>query len=144
MWRYYTTLRADGRLTPSLHAEHIALALFAIHQQSQPRSVHAPGTRLGAAAKALRDNGKFSPDAVDRRFGTAATATSLSEAGYHLRGLVRQLRQITQPLDYTALYWDLVHWQDPEHIGRVRREWAAQYFLNREKETAVPTQDGHS
>jgi len=139
MWRFYTTLRADGGLTPHLHAEHAALTLFAVHQQSLPRSAHATGTGLGAAVKELRDSGKFSPDAVDRRFATAATATSLSEASYHLRGLVRQLRQIRQPLDYTVLFWELVGWQGPAHVGQVRRRWAAQYFRNRDGAPPVST-----
>ncbi len=137
MWQYYTTLQADGHLTTRLRAEHAALTLFAIHQQSLPRSAHELGSGLGTAVKELRASGKFSPDAVDRRFGTAATATSLSEASYHLRGLVRQLRQIQRPLDYTALFWDLVTWQNPARLGQVRRRWAAQYFLNRDSEGAA-------
>jgi CRISPR system Cascade subunit CasB len=133
MWRYYTALDHEGRLTARLRAEHIALTLYATHQQSLPAPAHYSGTGLGEAILALRCSGKFSPDAVDRRFNAAATATSLDEAAYHLRGLVRQLRNVPQSLDYTRLWKDLIDWQHPEHVGRVRRRWGAQYFLGRDR-----------
>lgn len=141
MWRYYTTLNAEGHRTPRLEAEHVALTLFAVHQQSLPILAHLPRVGLGAAVKELRSSGAFSEDAVDRRLGAAATATSLNEAAYHLRGLVRQLRQIRQPLDYTQLFWDLVDWQDPARVGRVRRRWGSQYFLGRERTATASTTD---
>ncbi len=135
MWRYYTKLDHEGRLTAPLRAEHVALTLYAAHQQSLPSPAHRSGTGLGEAILALRRSDKFSPDAVDRRFNAAATAVSLDEAAYHLRGLVRQLRQVPQSLDYTRLLWDLVDWQHPEEIGRVRRRWGAQYFTGRDRES---------
>ncbi|OHV19237.1 type I-E CRISPR-associated protein Cse2/CasB [Parafrankia soli] len=135
MWRHYTTLDQKGQETADLRAEHAALILFAMHQQSQTRLMHTVGVGLGAAVRRLRESEKFSADAVDRRFEAAATATSLSEASYHLRGLVRQLRGLPQPLDYTELYWDLVAWQDPDRIGQVRRRWGSQYFPGRDRKT---------
>ncbi|WP_239336515.1 type I-E CRISPR-associated protein Cse2/CasB [Frankia sp. CiP3] len=133
MWQHYTLLTADGGISARLRAEHAALTLYAIHQQSQPKSVHDAGIGVGKAVQMLRASEKFSVDAVDRRFNAAATATSLDECAYHLRGLVRQLRQISQPLDYTALLDDLIDWQRPERIGRVRRDWGRQYFLGRDR-----------
>jgi CRISPR system Cascade subunit CasB len=134
MWPYYAKLDPDGRLTPQLWAEHVALTLFAVHQQSLPTPAHHKGTGIGDAVCALWGSGKFSPAAVDRRFAAAATATSLDEVAHHLRGLVRQLRQITQgSFDYTRLWEDLVDWQDPEQVGGVRRRWGAQYFLGRDR-----------
>ncbi|WP_242423552.1 type I-E CRISPR-associated protein Cse2/CasB, partial [Frankia sp. EI5c] len=35
MWRHYTTLNRGGELSFQLRAEHVALVLFAVHQQSQ-------------------------------------------------------------------------------------------------------------
>jgi CRISPR system Cascade subunit CasB len=133
MWRYYTTLDSEGKLTARLRAEHVALTLYSIHQQSIPTSMHQLNQGLGRALLELRRSDKFSPAAVDQRFGAAATATSLDEAAYHLRGLVRQLRQLPQGFDYTALWQDLTAWQYPDRIGRVRRQWGAQYFLGRDK-----------
>ncbi len=128
MWRYYTTLRQDGRPTPKLAAEHAALTLYAIHQQSKVRPMHVTGIGLGTAMRTLRLSDKFSQDAVDRRFAAAATATSFREVCLHLRGLVTQLRTIDQPLDYTRLYRDLIRWQNPEQVASVRRVWGGQYF----------------
>ncbi|WP_241840021.1 type I-E CRISPR-associated protein Cse2/CasB [Frankia sp. CcI49] len=142
MWRYYTTLNHHGNMTAALRAEHVALVLFAVHQQSQPTLMHTRGISVGKAVAGLRDSGKFSPEAVDRRFTAAATATSLNEAAHHLRGLVRQMRNLPNPqrLDYTQLYWDLVAWQDPAKVGGIRRRWGSDYFLNRDGNgAATPT-----
>lgn len=131
MWRYYTTLTPEGQMTRGLVAEHLALTLFAFHQQSRPRLAHVQGVGLGTAILALRNSGKFSEQAVDRRFGAAATATSIDEVGVHLRGLVAQLRPLDQPIDYTQLMQDLRGWQNPEWLSRVRRRWGSQYFAPR-------------
>jgi CRISPR system Cascade subunit CasB len=127
MWRYYTTLNQRGLLTAELAAEHVALTLFAVHQQSQARPAHQTGVGFGVAARALQASGKFSEEAVDRRFAAAATATSLPEVAAHLRGLVTQLRGV-HSLDYTGLFHDLRGWQTPESRGRIRRRWGSQYF----------------
>lgn len=132
MWPYYRKLNQKGLLTAELRAEHVALTLYAIHQQSVREPVHRPDVGVGTALKQLRGSGRFSPEAVDRRFGAAATATSLDEAAYHLRGLVRQLRQVPQGLSYTTLFEDLVNWQNPERVGSVRRRWGADYFIGRD------------
>src|SRR4051812_24984458 len=94
MWPYYTRLNDRGQLTAELWAEHLALTLFAVHQQSQGRPVHRHGVSLGAAVLALRRSGKFSEEALDRRFGAAATATTVGEVAHHLRGLITQLRTV--------------------------------------------------
>lgn len=131
MWPYYTTLTENGALTQPLRAEHLALTLFAVHQQSLLQPVHREGVGLGSAMLALRRDQDSSPEAVDRRFGAAATATSLSEVAHHLRGLITQIRRLTpQPgLDYSQLFRDLWSWQSSERITRVRREWGSQYFV---------------
>ncbi|MCM3884611.1 type I-E CRISPR-associated protein Cse2/CasB [Frankia sp. R82] len=145
MWRYYTTLNRGGTLTPALRAEHVALVLFAVHQQSQSTLVHASGISIGTALAGLRESGKFSPEAVDRRFAAAATATSLNEAAHHLRGLVRQMRSLSpaQQLDYTALVWNLVDWQNPAKVGQIRRRWGADYLRARDKKPDLETPATH-
>jgi CRISPR system Cascade subunit CasB len=117
------------------------LVLFAVHQQSQSMLMHRPDVGLGLAMAKLRTSGRFTPDAVDKRFGAAATATSFTEVVAHLRGLVSQLRTLSpaQPLDYTQLLRDLRDWQDPDRIPAVRRRWGAQYFTFR-PETEAPAE----
>jgi CRISPR system Cascade subunit CasB len=128
MWPHYTQLRSDGRLTSALRAEHAALTLFAVHQQSQRWPAHRSGVGIGSAVLQLRRHKDLSPEAVDRRFAAAATATTISELHNHLRGLVTQLRTISHGLDYTQLFRDLHAWQVPDRVGSVRRRWGAQYF----------------
>ncbi|MCM0674873.1 type I-E CRISPR-associated protein Cse2/CasB [Micromonospora phytophila] len=145
MWPHYTRLQSDGWVTRDLRAEHAALALFAVHQQSQSRLMHQPNIGLGLAVAKLRVSGKFTADAVDKRFGAAATATSFTEVVAHLRGLVSQLRTLSpaQALDYTLLFRDLRDWQDQDRVHAVRRRWGAQYFTFREKtQTPAATSPG--
>lgn len=151
MWPYYTQLDGVGRLTDRLRAEHFALTLFAVHQQSQGRPMHRNDVGVGAVVLQLRISDKFSAEAVDRRFGAAATATSVEEVAHHLRGLITQLRSLRDVpgLDYTRLFCDLWAWHDPERRARVRRRWGGQYFVwTREapstftsSSTAPPTQE---
>ncbi len=131
MWPYYTTLRGDGTVSHGLRAEHVSLTLYAVHQQSQPTFVHAPGVGVGSAVLRLKSSGTFSSEAVDRRFHAVATATTLAEVGVHLRGLVTQLRGIGQPLDYDRLDRDLRDWQDPARQSAVRRRWGSQYYAEK-------------
>jgi CRISPR system Cascade subunit CasB len=129
MWPFYTTLSEDGRLTESLRAEHVALTLYAVHQQSQPVPVHREGIGFGKAARTLRNSGLYSEEAVDRRFVAAATSGSLAELSVHLRGLVTQMRALRDSgFDYTRLFRDLRSWQRPERRAAVRRRWGAEYF----------------
>jgi CRISPR system Cascade subunit CasB len=129
MWPFYTTLTADGRLTDRLQAEHVVLTLFAVHQQSRSQPAQRDGVGLGSAIRALRESEQFSPEAVDRRFAAAATATSLAELSVHLRGLISQLRGVRSGLDYSLLFRDLRDWQWPDRVAAVRRRWGSQYFV---------------
>lgn len=141
MWPFYRSLNEQGRLTCKLAAEHLALTLFAVHQQGKERPVHRAGVGLGTAMRDLRHSGKYSPEAIDRRFSAAATATSLTELAGHLRGLITQLRAAGRnggehALDYTRLTWDLRDWQTPVRAAAVRRRWGSQYFAPRPEQPA--------
>ncbi|NNJ63451.1 MAG: type I-E CRISPR-associated protein Cse2/CasB [Dactylosporangium sp.] len=134
MWRFYQHMNADGSVTGMLRAEHAALSLYAMHQQSIGHSMHQPEIGLGTALFALRHAEGVNPDAVDQRFAAAATATSLAELVGHLRGLIHRLRGVNtgtgrgQGLDYSLLVRDLAGWQRPGGTIRVRRRWGGQYF----------------
>lgn len=145
MWPYYRNLTVDGRLTFELQAEHLTLCLFGLHQQSKDRPMHRDGLPLGQAVRALRDSAKTSEEAVDRRFAAAATATSFTELAGHLRGLVAQLRSVSeggasgQPLDYTQLYQDLTRWQQSARRAAVTRRWGGAYFGRPASDDSDPT-----
>ena len=119
------------------------MSLFGVHQQSQASLVHRVGVGLGTAMLTLRRSGKFSEEAVDRRFAAAATASSVDELGAHLRGLITQLRSVpgVHGLDYTRLVKDLRDWQRPELVGGVRLRWGAAYFVPSDR---VASADGET
>ena len=129
MWTYYTTLEPDGRITRRLRAEHAALGLFAIHQQSESVLVHRAGIGMGTALRSLRNSGRFGDDALDARVERATRSSDLGEVTYHLRGLVRMFKDLSPPLglDYTQLMRDLIDWQDDQGLGRARRRWGLAY-----------------
>ncbi|MCM2393032.1 type I-E CRISPR-associated protein Cse2/CasB [Streptomyces albipurpureus] len=126
LWRYYTS-PVDGRVTPELEAEHAALALYGLHQQSQSSPMHRRGVTIGTALRALHRSGRFSEEAVDRRVAAAVHTTAVPALLYRLRGLVTQLRAVQQPIDYDQLLSDVWRWSHPEHRQRVRREWGLAY-----------------
>ncbi|WP_228561396.1 type I-E CRISPR-associated protein Cse2/CasB [Catenulispora pinisilvae] len=141
MWRLYRAEIPEdqarrGTVTPALEAEHATLTLFALHQQSMAKSMHAKGPDLGVALFRLRQSEQFRdhPEALDQRVGAAATATSTKELVYHLRGLVTLLRGQSIPLDYNRLHRDIRDWDTPEGRIRVRQAWGISYFVWRASE----------
>jgi CRISPR system Cascade subunit CasB len=127
LWPYYVT-PTDGRRTAGLDAEHAALALFGLHQQSQRTPMHKKDVGLGDALRALRTSDRFSEEALDRRVAALVNATSVPALLYRLRGLITQLRAIGQPLDYSRLMQDINRWRHPEARQRVRRAWGLAYY----------------
>ncbi|MHC0429818.1 type I-E CRISPR-associated protein Cse2/CasB [Streptomyces sp. O3] len=127
LFRYYAT-PTDGKSTVELEAEHAALALYGLHQQSTSHPMHKPGVSLGTALLGLRRSGRFSEEAVDRRVEAAANTTSVDALRYRLRGLVTQLRVVGQPLDYSRLVRDINRWHRPSSRQIVRRRWGLDYY----------------
>ncbi len=137
LWPYYTTpindrLAKQGRVSHELAAEHAALALFGLHQQSRSDPMHRPGVRLGQALRRLhkqseQDKG-FLREAVDRRVNAAASATQVSAFLTHLRGLISQLRTVGVPLDYDWLLRDIRAWQRPDTRQLARRRIGLDYY----------------
>jgi CRISPR system Cascade subunit CasB len=126
LWPYYTS-PTDGQVTNELEAEHAALSLFGLHQQSRRRPMHHRGVSPGKALRALRLDDRFSHEAVDRRVAAAVNATSAPAFVYRLRGLITQLRSLGQPLDYDQLLHDITAWHFPEPRRRVRGAWGLAY-----------------
>ncbi|MFD7896311.1 type I-E CRISPR-associated protein Cse2/CasB [Streptomyces sp. NPDC059743] len=126
LWRFYTS-PTDGQVTPELEAEHAALSLYGLHQQSQSRPMHKRGIKAGTALRTLHRSGRFGEEAVDRRVAAAVHASSVPSLVYRLRGLVTQLRAVEQPLDYDALLQDITRWHSPASRQAVRRDWGLAY-----------------
>lgn len=126
LWRFYTS-PVDGQVTPELEAEHAALSLYGLHQQSQSRPMHKPGIHVGTALRTLHRSERFSEEAVDRRVAAAVHTSSVTALVYRLRGLVTQLRSVEQPLDYDRLLQDIKRWHYAEFRQSVRRDWGLAY-----------------
>ncbi|MFF8646467.1 type I-E CRISPR-associated protein Cse2/CasB [Streptomyces sp. NPDC015345] len=130
MWRFYRTPVDDqhagrGEASDDQKAEHMALALFATHQQSKTTLMHHQGIRFGTAVRALHE--RFPEEAVASRMSAAAQARSQNAVFFHLRGLISQLSVISQPIDYTLLLTDLKAWPWPDGRSRAIRRWGSAY-----------------
>ncbi|MCP2261240.1 CRISPR-associated protein, Cse2 family [Streptoalloteichus tenebrarius] len=117
-----------GEVSVEQAAEHVALALFGLHQQGQRSPMHKPGLSVGRALRRLRQTGRFAEEALDRRVAATVNATSVSAFAYRLRGLVDQLRTQGIPLDYDLLLQDVLDWHYSDGRQRVRRRWGLAYF----------------
>lgn len=112
-------------------AAHVALTLFAVHQQSRGERMHRRGRGLGTALRSLHPGDQKSlPEPLARRFRMLGTADSFPELTHHLRGAVQLLRGGGAPLDYGVLADQLVTWQvhgsDP-----VQLTWGRQFYRTR-------------
>lgn len=139
MWPYYTggpehDVYADPRSDtwqphPAFVAQHHALTLYGLHQQSQTAAAHKPGVGVGAAVAALHRVHGASSEAIDRRFLACVSAASVDELAVHLRGLITQLKGVTPlpAIDYDQLTKDLTWWPDPDRRTTIRRRWGLDY-----------------
>ncbi|MGP4091860.1 type I-E CRISPR-associated protein Cse2/CasB, partial [Streptomyces sp. KR55] len=130
----YDDKASDGRppgeesLTRAEDAVHVAMTLWALHQQSRGTGMHRPHRTdapcgLGAAVRRLmaeRDAG----DAVLKRFVRIGTAPDLPALARRLREIVLLLRDEDIPLDYALLARQLYQWQWPGGPETVRRATA--------------------
>ena len=141
----YTLLPADvpqprqDAATPQEWAVHVAMTLFAVHQQSRGERMHRRGTGLGTALRSLHTgDSRALPDPLVRRFRMLGTADSFAELSHHLRGVVQLLRAGRAPLDYALLADQLLAWQrfGPD---RVQLRWGREFY--RTERSTDPTPD---
>lgn len=130
--------------TPEEIAVHTAMTLYAVHQQSRNEPVYLPGTGLGSAAQQVVGHDEENPSAR-ARFNALVTSTTVTELRHHLRSFVTLLRARGVPLDHAMLADDIVRFQRPGGIKRVRLAWARQYYhLPSTKDDAVQASDTES
>ncbi|MGH8921959.1 MAG: type I-E CRISPR-associated protein Cse2/CasB [Actinomycetes bacterium] len=119
-------------------AVHIAMTLFALHQQAQGQRMHRRGRGLGTALRSLHSGDQRSlPDPLSRRFRMLGTASSFEELTYHLRGAVQLLRAGGEPLDYGLLADQLEDWKVFGR-DRVQLTWGRGFYRTRR---SAPTGD---
>ncbi|MGW6275469.1 type I-E CRISPR-associated protein Cse2/CasB [Streptomyces sp. NPDC055060] len=136
-----------GRLRGGEHgpdAVHLAVTLYALHQQSQRNCrMHVPGRRLGRAVRALMVPGEID-EALRRRFVKVAGATSANVLAYRLRELVLLLRRESEPLDYARLADQIERALDPRQRLAVRQEWGREFHSGsprRDRESTQPSDE---
>lgn len=126
----------DEVASPDEWAAHVAMTLFAVHQQSRGERMHRRGRGLGTALRSLHPgDAKTLPDPLTRRFRMLGTADSFPELTHHLRGVVQLLRAGGAPLDYGLLADQLVTWQ-VHGRDQVQLVWGRQFY--RTRRTALP------
>lgn len=111
-------------------AVHIALTLFALHQQGcdiNSQLMHKEGNNLGKAVGILAKKGE-NEIRIKRRFDKVVTATSPEEITHHLRGVVQLLRSDRIPLDYYDLAKKIYDYQIVEKQDYIRLQWGRSYL----------------
>ncbi|CRK59252.1 CRISPR-associated protein, Cse2 family [Alloactinosynnema sp. L-07] len=121
--------------TPQERAAHLAMTLYALHQQAQTQRMHKAGRRFGQAVRALVAGDLTPQDPVARRFAMIGTADSLDELTHHLRGMIQLLRTKQIPLDYGRLATDLLFWQFPSSAAGVRLRWGRDFHFSKTTNT---------
>ena len=138
-------LSQSGDPTPFEWAAHIAITLFALHQQGKDirqSPMSESGGSLGSAVRRLiSKRGAESESAIKRRFDTVITSSSAEELAYHLRGLISLIRSGDIPLDYPRLAGDLLKFQFQDQRDKVRLLWGQDYYFNRNREDEISDEE---
>ncbi|MER7987705.1 type I-E CRISPR-associated protein Cse2/CasB [Streptomyces noursei] len=138
-------------------AVHVAVTLWALHQQSvRDEPMHVPGWSLGRAVRRLAQgktatvgcparsagDGPSDDDAahgtqsdlveeisptIRKRFVRIGTSSDIDTLSRRLREMVLLLRAARIPLDYGLLADQLNRWQDDSNQADVRRAWGRDF-----------------
>lgn len=115
----------EGQAAQAETAVHLAVTLYALHQQSQrSRRMHVPGIEIGAAVRQLMPPTGID-EAVRKRFVRVGTAATPGLLAVRLREVVTLLRREEIPLDYALLADRLYQAQQPGECARYDRSGAA-------------------
>jgi len=123
----------EGAMREAENAVHIALTLYAVHQQSRRDDrMHQPGRDLGGAVRRLMPSGEID-EPLRRRFVQAGSAATTAALAQRLRELVTLLRRDAVPLDYGLLADQIHQFRIPEGAKRVRASWGRGFHAYRPK-----------
>ncbi|MFE2373225.1 type I-E CRISPR-associated protein Cse2/CasB [Streptomyces sp. NPDC059398] len=150
-------LRGERRELAEESAVHLAVTLWALHQQSvREADMHAYGWSLGRAVRRLArgesgtepaakggdpssDEGEPSTrgdedlsETLRKRFIRIGTSNSFDALSVRLRELVLLLRASRIPVDYGRLAQQLYAWQDESLRPGIRRAWGREFHLSYE------------
>jgi len=158
VWPLYTSQDRGA-----IQAEHAAAGIWGIHQQGDPRPVHAARTddvqyppNFGAACRKLfeaqfsGDPSIKSPldtlaeDTISKRLAVLSRTDEVAVAVAHITSLVRLMRSTGShiPFDYNDLYWALRNWNDPDKRTATMYRWSRSYFYVPPKKTTAARAGG--
>ncbi|MFJ9480298.1 type I-E CRISPR-associated protein Cse2/CasB [Streptomyces mirabilis] len=126
-------------------ALHVALTLWALHQQSRREArMHESGSRakprgVGAAVRRMMKPGEID-EPLRKRLVRVGTAPDLTTLAQRLRDIVLLLRRDQVPLDYALLAGQLYRWQQPGGPDDVRREWGRSFHAWHEQDQKTDAQ----
>lgn len=128
-------LSKDEKPTRGEWAVHVALSLYAYHQQGKDikgNTMHSLSKEqrhsIGAASRRLIFHAEKDATAIKRRFNVLATSDSLQELAHHLRALVGLLKANDIPLDYVQLAAELYLFQNPNRRSGLRLRWGQDFY----------------
>ncbi|WP_405613225.1 type I-E CRISPR-associated protein Cse2/CasB [Streptomyces sp. NBC_00076] len=139
---------SEDELTRAEDAVHVALTLWALHQQSRGTAMHLRDRRekptgLGAAVRGLMPKDEIT-EPVRKRLVRAGTAPDLPSLAQRLRDLVLLLRGEDIALDYALLAEQLYRWQQPGGQDAVRRAWGRSFHAYRAPDDEHDPEDSGS
>lgn len=128
---------AGGIPSYSEWAVYMALTLYAMHQQGKDvktNNMNREDVSLGSAASELVVD-KDDIERIWKRLYVVATSDDMQEMSYHLRSLIKLLRDKDIPLDYPQLAKDLYLYQlSAESAEQIRLRWGQDFYKKRTDE----------
>jgi CRISPR system Cascade subunit CasB len=129
-------------LTRAEDAVHVAVTLWALHQQSRANATHRPDRRtapagLGSAVRRLMPKGDID-ETILKRLVRAGQAPDLRTLAQRLREIVLLLRRDDIALDYALLAEQLYRWQQSGGRDTVRRAWGRSFHAYRPPTATEP------
>lgn len=110
-------------------AVHVAMCLYAVHQQGRNLPAHVPGRPFAQAVNTLTgEMQEKSP--VWKRFTAALLADDIEGLREHLQGIVGQMHSNKSytPFDYAVLADDIAQLQNPARRSGVRLRWQRDFY----------------
>ena len=118
----------DGEPSYAEWAIHLALTLFALHQQGKPDSISVSGISFGKAVRHLVAPDGSNENGVKRRFDAVLTAKGINEFAHHARGLIQLMKANDVRMDYPSFARDVFYYQFSDSQDRVRLRWGEDYY----------------
>lgn len=145
----------DMPATAGEWAVHLALGLYATHQQSQQaamycktdtvgQQLHGFGTAVRKLANRSRSTGQGEQlvlGEMPRRFKAMVTSESIEELAHYARQIVTQFRGLGIPIDYGRFAGQIFDYQNLYRRDSVRLEWAREFSQQLEDVNAQQDSD---